>query len=55
LWHCSGPSDTIFNDIGWVENQQSCKKKLDRGEPGDGMTAAQAAKLTALGGVQLTV
>jgi hypothetical protein len=33
----------------WVSNQRSCKKKLDRGEPSKGMTAARAAKLEALG------
>jgi len=32
-----------------AKNQRSCKRKLDRGEPCGGMTAAQAAKLTALG------
>jgi hypothetical protein len=33
----------------WVKNQRKHKRKLDRGEPGQGMTAARAAKLTALG------
>jgi hypothetical protein len=33
----------------WVDNQRMHKKKLDRGEPSDGMTAERAAKLTALG------
>jgi hypothetical protein len=34
----------------WVCHQRKCKKKLDRGEPSEGMTAARAAKLEALGG-----
>jgi hypothetical protein len=33
----------------WVNNQRKRKKKLDRGDPGEGMTAARAAKLDALG------
>jgi hypothetical protein len=33
----------------WVGTQRKFKKALDRGEPGDGMTAARAAKLDALG------
>ena len=33
----------------WVGRQRVCKLKLDRGEPGPGMTAARAARLTALG------
>jgi hypothetical protein len=33
----------------WVGTQRKCKRKLDRGEPGEGMTAARAARLTALG------
>jgi hypothetical protein len=33
----------------WVKSQRQCKKKLDRGEPSEGMTAARAAKLEALG------
>jgi hypothetical protein len=33
----------------WVMNQRKCKRKLDRGEPSEGMTAARAAKLEALG------
>ena len=34
----------------WVNNQRQCKGKLDRGEPGRGMTAERrAARLTALG------
>jgi hypothetical protein len=33
----------------WVNTQRQGKKKLDRGEPGGGMTAARAAKLEALG------
>jgi hypothetical protein len=32
----------------WVSTQRRVKKKLDRGEPSTGMTAARAAKLTAL-------
>ena len=34
---------------GWVDTQRKFKKKLDRGEPSAGMTAARAAKLDALG------
>jgi hypothetical protein len=33
----------------WVKNQRAFKKKLDRGEPSEGMTAARVAKLEALG------
>ena len=33
----------------WVKNQRYHKKKLDRGEPSEGMTAARAVKLEALG------
>jgi hypothetical protein len=33
----------------WVMHQRAYKKKLDRGEPSNGMTAARAAKLEALG------
>jgi hypothetical protein len=33
----------------WVDNQRQYKKKLDRGEPSEGMTAERAARLTALG------
>jgi hypothetical protein len=33
----------------WVADQRRGKKKLDRGEPSLGMTAARAAKLEALG------
>jgi hypothetical protein len=33
----------------WVNTQRQLKKKLGRGEPCFGMTAARAAKLTALG------
>ena len=33
----------------WVGHQRSFKKKLDRGEPSEGMTAARVAKLEALG------
>jgi hypothetical protein len=33
----------------WVDTQRQGKKKLDRGEPSLGMTAARAAKLEALG------
>ena len=33
----------------WVGSQRVYKRKLDRGEPGEGMTAARAAKLEALG------
>jgi hypothetical protein len=33
----------------WVHNQRQYKKKLDRGEPSEGMTAGRAAKLEVLG------
>jgi hypothetical protein len=34
----------------WITDQRKYKKKLDRGEPGRGMTAERrAARLTALG------
>jgi hypothetical protein len=33
----------------WVSTQRKFKRRLDRGEPSDGMTAARAARLTALG------
>jgi hypothetical protein len=33
----------------WVSEQRARKRKLDRGEPSKGMTAARAAKLEALG------
>ena len=33
----------------WVVHQRGRKRKLDRGEPSKGMTAARAARLTALG------
>ena len=33
----------------WVSKQRMRKRKLDRGEPSEGMTAARAARLTALG------
>jgi hypothetical protein len=34
---------------GWVDRQRKLKKRLDRGEPCEGMTAARAANLEALG------
>ena len=33
----------------WVQNQRQRKKKLDCGEPSEGMTVERAARLTALG------
>jgi hypothetical protein len=33
----------------WVRTQRANKRKLDRGEPGEGMTAARAAQLDSLG------
>jgi hypothetical protein len=33
----------------WVNNQRALKRKLDRGEPSQGMTVERAAKLEALG------
>jgi hypothetical protein len=33
----------------WVDKQRPNTRKMDRGEPGNGMTAERAARLTALG------
>ena len=33
----------------WVSKQRTLKRRLDRGEPSEGMTAERAARLTALG------
>jgi hypothetical protein len=33
----------------WVNTQRTRKKKLNRGEPSEGMTAERATKLEALG------
>ena len=33
----------------WISTQRAGKRKLDRGEPSEGMTVARAARLTALG------
>ena len=33
----------------WVNNQRAYKRKLDRGNPSPGMTAARAVRLEALG------
>ena len=33
----------------WVNKQRKRKRRLDRGEPSEGMTAARAARLTAVG------
>ena len=33
----------------WVSNQRRCKKVLDRGDRSEGVTAARAARLDALG------
>ena len=33
----------------WVKSQRELKRKLDRGEPGEGMTGEQALRLAALG------
>jgi hypothetical protein len=33
----------------WVSNQRVRKKALDHGDPSEGMTAARAARLEALG------
>jgi hypothetical protein len=33
----------------WVSNQRMLKRKLDRGESSEGMTAERAARLTAIG------
>jgi hypothetical protein len=34
---------------GWISNQRQYKRRLDRGEPSEGMTAERAAQLTAVG------
>jgi hypothetical protein len=52
-WHgdCSVPRGWA-EDPGlgsWVDNQRKGKKKLDRGEPSPGITAARVAQLDALG------
>jgi hypothetical protein len=39
--------DTVLGR--WVSKQRTRKKKLDRGEPSEGMTVARVAKLDALG------
>jgi hypothetical protein len=48
---CNVPRDWAEDpELGsWVSTQRRCKKLLDRGEPSEGMTAARAAKLEALG------
>jgi hypothetical protein len=33
----------------WVDTQRKLKRKLDRGEPSEGITAARVVKLTTLG------
>ena len=33
----------------WVNTQRTLKRKLDRGEPSEGMVAERAARLEALG------
>jgi hypothetical protein len=53
-WHhgdCSVPHRWVEDPpLGnWVHKQRGNKKKLDRGDPSDGMTAARVAKLEALG------
>ena len=48
---CSVPQDWAADSaLGrWVNSQRVGKRKLDRGEPSEGMTAEQAARLDALG------
>jgi hypothetical protein len=48
---CSVPSVSAEDPrlAGWVTRQRMFKRKLDRGEHCKGMTAARAARLTALG------
>jgi hypothetical protein len=48
---CSVPQDWAADSaLGrWVNSQRVGKRKLDRGEPSEGMTVARAARLTALG------
>jgi hypothetical protein len=49
--NCSVPQRWV-EDPGlgkWLSNQRHLKRKLDRGEPNEGMTVARAARLTALG------
>jgi hypothetical protein len=49
---CNVPTEGWAEDppLGnWVSKQRTLKKALDRGEPSQGMTAARAAKLEALG------
>jgi hypothetical protein len=48
---CSVPQDSAADSaLGrWVNSQRVGKRKLDRGEPSEGMTVARAARLTALG------
>ena len=49
--HCNVPFHWPENPaLGqWVSSQRTLKKRLDRGEPCEGMTAARAAQLDALG------
>jgi hypothetical protein len=49
--NCNVPSAWAADPIlaSWVKHQRTCKKALDRGKPGYGMTAARVAKLDALG------
>jgi hypothetical protein len=42
-------ADPALSCGSWVGDQWTRKKALDRGEPGQGMTAARAARLAALG------
>ena len=45
-----GERNIVATKLGrWVSKQREGKRKLDRGEPGEGMTAERAARLTALG------
>jgi hypothetical protein len=47
---CNVPHGWAYPRLGrWVATQRQGKKALDRGEASDGMTAARAARLTALG------
>jgi hypothetical protein len=52
--HCGVSSAEDKPLANWVSEQRKLKKALDRGEPCGGMTAARAARLTALGFVWAT-
>ena len=51
---CNVPQDWAADPwLGkWVNNQRKLKRKLDRGEPSEGMAADRAARLTVVGFVR---